>query len=167
MTESATASQFTAIGRRTRLIEGETKVTGRIRFISDLKLPGMLEARFVTSPHAHARITKIDTTAAAALPGVVAVLTAADLPQYCANEPPTLVIGPRPRDSLPANRWHWCWPRTTRLQKMLSNWSRSPMNRCVRRSRLMMCWQPMRPWFWPGGKPGEAGGCSSTRGSGR
>ncbi len=80
MTETTASPSFSAIGQRTRLIEGETKVTGRIRYLADLKLPGMLEARFVTSPHAHARLKAIDTTAAAAIPGVVAILTAADLP---------------------------------------------------------------------------------------
>ncbi|MCB0093243.1 MAG: hypothetical protein KDE54_35385, partial [Caldilineaceae bacterium] len=77
-------TSVSAIGRRTRLVEGESKVTGKIRFVSDISLPGMLHARFVVSPHAHARITSVDTGAAAALPGVAAVLTASDLP----NVPP-------------------------------------------------------------------------------
>ncbi|HRW09618.1 MAG TPA: xanthine dehydrogenase family protein molybdopterin-binding subunit [Caldilineaceae bacterium] len=85
MTESIAPAPFTAIGQRTRLIEGDTKVTGRIRYVADLNIPGMAEARFVTSPHAHARIKAIDTSAATALPGVIAVVTAADLP----NLPPT------------------------------------------------------------------------------
>ncbi|MCB0141544.1 MAG: hypothetical protein KDE50_16680, partial [Caldilineaceae bacterium] len=50
-------TSVSAIGRRTRLVEGESKVTGKIRFVSDISLPGMLHARFVVSPHAHARIT--------------------------------------------------------------------------------------------------------------
>lgn len=92
MTETLAPPQFSAIGQRTRLIEGESKVTGHIRFISDLKLPGMLEARFVTSPHAHARVKEIDTTAAAALPGVAAVLTAADLPNIAPTNRQRLLL---------------------------------------------------------------------------
>ena len=49
------------------------------RYVDDVALPGMLHAAFVRSPLAHARITSIDTTEARALPGVVAVYTAADL----------------------------------------------------------------------------------------
>jgi len=77
---TAAPTGFSAIGQPTRLIEGEAKVTGKIRFVSDLKLPGMVHGRLVTSPHAHARILRIDTTAATAIPGVAAVLTAQDLP---------------------------------------------------------------------------------------
>jgi CO/xanthine dehydrogenase Mo-binding subunit len=68
------------IGQRTRLIEGDIKVTGKIRYVSDFQLLGMLHARLVTSPYPHARILNIDTTAALALPGIVAVITASDLP---------------------------------------------------------------------------------------
>src|ERR1051325_977497 len=60
-------------------IEDPELVTGRGRYLDDIALPGMVHACFVRSPHAHARIKGIDVTAAAALPGVVAVLTAADL----------------------------------------------------------------------------------------
>ncbi|MEZ4658068.1 MAG: xanthine dehydrogenase family protein molybdopterin-binding subunit [Caldilineaceae bacterium] len=77
-------TSVSAIGQRRRLVEGESKVTGKIRFVSDISLPGMLHARLVFSPHAHARIKSIDVSAAAAVPGVAAVLTAQDLP----NIPP-------------------------------------------------------------------------------
>ena len=68
------------IGTATPLIEGGTKVTGRTRFINDLQLVGMLHGRFVLSTHAHANIRAIDTSAAVAMPGVAAVITAQDLP---------------------------------------------------------------------------------------
>ena len=55
--------------------EDERFLTGRATFADDVKLPGMLHATFVRSPHAHARIVAIDTTAALAMPGVVAVFT--------------------------------------------------------------------------------------------
>jgi carbon-monoxide dehydrogenase large subunit len=54
-------------------------LTGRGRYIDDLKLPGMLHAAFVRSPLAHGRVLAVDASAAQALPGVVAVLTGADL----------------------------------------------------------------------------------------
>jgi CO/xanthine dehydrogenase Mo-binding subunit len=73
---------FSTIGQRTPLVEGKAKVTGKIRYVSDLQLPGMLYARLVTSPYAHARLLSIDASAASALPGVVAVLTAQELPYF-------------------------------------------------------------------------------------
>jgi carbon-monoxide dehydrogenase large subunit len=54
-------------------------LAGRGRYVDDLKLPGMLHAAFVRSPLAHARVLAVDVSAARALPGVVAVLTGADL----------------------------------------------------------------------------------------
>jgi CO/xanthine dehydrogenase Mo-binding subunit len=59
--------------------DGPDKVTGRARYAGDRTLPGMLYARLVTSPYAHARITHIDTSAALSIPGVVAVFTAETL----------------------------------------------------------------------------------------
>ena len=53
---------------------------GAGRFVDDIALPGALHACFVRSPHGHAKIRSIDATAALAMPGVHAVLTAADLP---------------------------------------------------------------------------------------
>jgi CO/xanthine dehydrogenase Mo-binding subunit len=73
---------FSAIGQRTPLLEGKAKVTGKMRYLSDLQVPGMLCARLVTSLHAHARIVSVDASRALAIPGVVAVLTAQDLPQF-------------------------------------------------------------------------------------
>src|SRR5580693_9617400 len=54
-------------------------LTGRGRYVDDLKLPGMLHAAFVRSPLAHGRVLAVDVSAARALPGVVLVLTGADL----------------------------------------------------------------------------------------
>src|SRR5438132_12941199 len=59
--------------------DGPDKVTGRTRYAGDQVLPGMLYARLVTSPYAHARILNIDTSAALSLPGVAAVFTAETL----------------------------------------------------------------------------------------
>jgi CO/xanthine dehydrogenase Mo-binding subunit len=55
------------------------KVTGRARYVTDLELPGMLHAKLVRSPYAHARIVRLDPRAAAAVPGVRAVVGCGDL----------------------------------------------------------------------------------------
>ncbi len=68
------------VGTRPLRPDGADKVTGRANFGADLRLPGMLEGRVKRSPHAHARILRIDTDAARNLPGVKAVVTAADFP---------------------------------------------------------------------------------------
>jgi CO/xanthine dehydrogenase Mo-binding subunit len=68
------------IGRGRPLVEGRGKVTGSTRYVADLRLPGMLHGRPILSPYAHARIGSVDKSRAEAVPGVVAVLTAEDLP---------------------------------------------------------------------------------------
>jgi CO/xanthine dehydrogenase Mo-binding subunit len=61
--------------------DGPEKVTGRVPYVADIKPRGLLHAKLLRSPHAHARIVRIDATAARALPGVRAVLVAADVPE--------------------------------------------------------------------------------------
>ena len=61
--------------------EDPALLTGKGRYVDDVKLPGMLHAAFVRSTYAHALIKGVDKSAALALPGVVAVLTHADLPE--------------------------------------------------------------------------------------
>lgn len=75
-----TNNKFKYLGKRRRLVEGMEKVIGYAQYTADLKLPGMLHARPVLSPYAHARILSIDKSEAEAVSGVVAVLTAYDLP---------------------------------------------------------------------------------------
>ena len=70
--------EFKQVGTRPRRPDGVDKVTGRAMYGADASAPGMLVGRILRSPHAHARIKAIDTAAAAALPGVKAVITAAD-----------------------------------------------------------------------------------------
>jgi carbon-monoxide dehydrogenase large subunit len=67
------------IGAAVQRVEDRRLLTGRGRFVADLTRPGMLHAAFLRSPHAHARIGRIDTAAARAAPGVVAVMTGPDL----------------------------------------------------------------------------------------
>lgn len=69
-----------AVGQWVRREDGGPKVTGRAVYTGDLKLAGMLHARLVLSPYAHATITGMDLEAARAVAGVVAVYTADDLP---------------------------------------------------------------------------------------
>ena len=69
---------MTAVGRSLPKRDAFEKVTGTARYTADLRLPGMLYARFLRSPHPHARITNIDTRAAQALPGIHAILTHAN-----------------------------------------------------------------------------------------
>src|SRR5215207_6699025 len=71
---------FTHIGRRQRRADSPERLTGRTRFANDLLPAGALHTRFVRSPYASANIVSIDRSAAERVPGVVAVLTAHDLP---------------------------------------------------------------------------------------
>jgi len=73
-------SSLRVIGRALRKVDAVSKVTGATKFADDLALPRMLYAKLLRSPHPHARIVNIDTSRAAALDGVKAVLTGKDLP---------------------------------------------------------------------------------------
>ena len=85
-------SDFSFVGKPTPLIDGGAKVTGSLKYTADLKLPGMLHARFVMSAYAHANIKGIDTDEALAVPGVHAVLTAADLPPLAPSSRARLML---------------------------------------------------------------------------
>lgn len=73
-------SDFSFVGKPTPMIDGGAKVTGKLKYTADLKISGLLNARFVLSTYSHAKINGIDKEAALAVPGVVAVVTAEDLP---------------------------------------------------------------------------------------
>src|SRR5581483_3978961 len=80
-------------------------LTGAGRFVDDIKLPGMLHAAFVRSPMAHARVLSVDAAAARELPGVVAVLTGAELEAMTIPGPDALMAlmgwaGPTPQFTL-------------------------------------------------------------------
>ena len=70
---------YQVIGRSIPRHEGVDKVTGTARYTADISLPGTLWGKALHSPYAHARILRIDTAAAEALPGVHAVITGADV----------------------------------------------------------------------------------------
>src|SRR6202050_5176331 len=71
--------------------EDPSILTGAGRYVDDIKLPGMLHAAFVRSPMAHARVLSVDASAAQELPGVVAVLTGADLDAITVPAPDPLL----------------------------------------------------------------------------
>ena len=79
--QSAATSGDSVIGSRPIRHDGTDKVTGRAQYGADMHLPGMLHAKILRSPHAHARIRGIDTSKAETMPGVHGVVTSADLPQ--------------------------------------------------------------------------------------
>jgi len=68
------------IGKNIRRIDAPSKVSGRLKYAADMIMPGLLHVQVLRSPHAHARILSIDTSAAEAMDGVEAVITSADVP---------------------------------------------------------------------------------------
>ena len=78
--------------------DGVPKVTGQAQYGADYSLPGMLWAKVLRSPHAHARILSIDTSKAAALPGVKGIILGSDFPDH-----PFDYVGP---ERVAQNYWH-------------------------------------------------------------
>jgi CO/xanthine dehydrogenase Mo-binding subunit len=64
-----------SVGHPTHRIDAEQRVTGTATYTGDVRLPGMLYARVLRCPHPHARVKRVDTSAAEALPGVKTILT--------------------------------------------------------------------------------------------
>jgi putative selenate reductase molybdopterin-binding subunit len=75
------SSKHSIVGKNLQKVDGFKLVTGRPAFTDDIHLPGLLYGKILPSPHAHARIKRIDTRKAKALPGVHAVLTYKDVPR--------------------------------------------------------------------------------------
>ena len=92
------AKPFKWVGTRPVRPDGVPKVTGLALYGADFAMPGMLVGRILRSPHAHARIRSIDTSKAAALPGVKAVTTSADFPEQKFE-----YVGP---ERVAVNFWH-------------------------------------------------------------
>jgi len=82
--------QFSTIGKPLPRVEGKEKVSGQALYTADRRLHGMIWGKVLRSPFPHARIVKIDTSRARSYPGVLALLTAADLPD--------VLVGRRLRD---------------------------------------------------------------------
>src|SRR3954464_324595 len=92
-----------AIGVPRRRRDGETKVRGLTRYVADMPLHGLLHARLVLAAEAPARIRRLHSSEALAVPGVVAVLTAADLP----------IVGGSGRSAEPLAREEIVWAGQT------------------------------------------------------
>jgi len=90
MSETLTDNKW--IGQRTIRPDGTEKVTGSAQYAADFTMPGMVWGKVLRSPHAHALIKKIDTSKAAAMKGVLAVMTGDDLPLLPLDKP--LPTGP-------------------------------------------------------------------------
>lgn len=147
---------FKAIGRPTPLIDGKERVTGAIRYLPDLIVPGMVQGRFVTSPYPHARILSIDKKAALQLPGVVAVLTHEDLPDIPPNDRSHLLLA-RGRVIFPGQ------PVALVLAENLAaaadavelvNVEYEPLPVVTTIAEAL---SPGAPLVWPSGKPGDMG----------
>ena len=80
-----TADKITLSGDRLPKVDALPKVTGTADFGADIDLPGLIQGKVLRSPHAHAKINSIDTSAAEALPGVEAVITGTDFPKIEAS----------------------------------------------------------------------------------
>ena len=86
MAKDELSNNFKYIGTRPNRPDGLDKVTGRAKYGADFNVPNMLHAAVLRSPHAHARIIKIDTSKAEALSGVKAFVTRADFPDGLKGE---------------------------------------------------------------------------------
>jgi CO/xanthine dehydrogenase Mo-binding subunit/aerobic-type carbon monoxide dehydrogenase small subunit (CoxS/CutS family) len=75
-----TETEDAVIGKAVRRIDAPSKVSGRLRYAADMTMPGMLHVQVLRSPHAHARIIAVDTSAAEAMERVEGVITCADVP---------------------------------------------------------------------------------------
>src|ERR1700704_2824734 len=82
------------VGQSYPRVEGAGKVSGRARYAYDQRLPRQLYARVLRSPHPHARIRRIDTSRAEALPGVHAVLSSANCPEVHWYQEQSLLFDP-------------------------------------------------------------------------
>lgn len=96
--DGVAGQEMKVIGTRPVRPDGVPKVTGQAQYGADYSAPGMLWAKILRSPHAHARIRSIDTAKARALPGVKAVITGSDF-----KEQPFEYVGP---ERVAVNYWH-------------------------------------------------------------
>ena len=87
---TSTAGRF--VGQSVKRREDPRLLTGHGRYVDDIVLPGMLHCTFVRSDMARGRIVRVDTEAARALDGVIAVLTAADLNPFAGSMQPTMML---------------------------------------------------------------------------
>src|SRR5437660_8309818 len=77
--EAGDRPEYTVLGKPVPRVDAVDKVTGAAKYAADVNLPGQAWAKFLHSPHPHARIKRIDTRKAEAIPGVLRVVTQEDL----------------------------------------------------------------------------------------
>jgi xanthine dehydrogenase YagR molybdenum-binding subunit len=114
-----------SIGKPLSRVEGIEKVTGRARYSGDVVVPGMLYGAIVGAPVAAGKITSINSELALKHPGVVRVITRADMPRFGKIEPPAAVLNlPLQTDEIrhEANRWRSSWANPSRLRKAAQHW---------------------------------------------
>ncbi|HEY3365430.1 MAG TPA: molybdopterin cofactor-binding domain-containing protein [Symbiobacteriaceae bacterium] len=97
--QAAAQAGYKVVGHSVRKVDASKLVTGKATFVDDIELRGMLHARLLMSPHAHARIRRIDATRARALPGVHCVLTHEDVPRVTFTTAGQSWPEPSPHDS--------------------------------------------------------------------
>jgi len=86
-----TSPEIGGMGHSVKRKEDARFIRGKGNYVDDVRLPGMIWLDIVRSPYAHAKITKIDTSKALAIPGVLAVITGEDLAKYNLHWMPTLM----------------------------------------------------------------------------
>ena len=90
------AKEFNVIGKKVERVDAVERLTGEAKFTADIYLPGMLYVKILRSPHPHAKVVKIDTARAQALPGVKAILTPQNVPNFAVAKRGTPPFVPKP-----------------------------------------------------------------------
>jgi CO/xanthine dehydrogenase Mo-binding subunit len=157
--ESKPMPDASVLGSRTRRVDSADKITGLARFTADLQLPGVLHGRLALSPYAHARVKNIDYRAALEQPGVVAILTAADLRGVLKGE-----VSSRARELLATDEVRFCGqPVAAVLAEheaaaedalSLVDVEYEPLSAALDTIEVM---KPESPVVWEAGLPGEGG----------
>ena len=75
------------IGKSVKRVEDKRFITGQGKYTDDIKIPGMVHAYILRSPYAHAHVKSIDTAEASKVPGVISIITGADIPEAIAGVP--------------------------------------------------------------------------------
>jgi len=89
------AKEYKVIGKKVERVDAFDRLVGEAKYAADIYLPEMLYVKILRSPHPHAKVVKIDLVKAQSLPGVKAILTSADVPDFAIHRratPPTVVM---------------------------------------------------------------------------
>jgi CO/xanthine dehydrogenase Mo-binding subunit len=90
------AKEYRIIGKRVERVDAFERLTGEAKYAADIYLPGMLYVKMLRSPHPHAKVIRIDLSRAQALPGVKAILTPRDVPDFAIAKRATPPFIPKP-----------------------------------------------------------------------